>query len=286
MNPRQLIYLVVLMVTLGCARSTVQQQPTPPRVVLVPADSGLRIDSAVYRFSPAVLFHSGNAVYDYRTLSVVRVTTGDSVARVDTTIVNALISAAFQAVGTDSLTIQAAVTVDSLKTRTGSGLPIELAMRIDTVRISRVSGRVSLPAGQSITCDIQAREGLVRVDELIPLLPTSRTGTWTDTLVRQICRAGIQLQARRVTTYQLDSTAADLKLLRMTATTFSGRGVQWNQPVESTGQSISHDTIFFDLTSRRRIERIQGSTRLQLGFKSQLRNQQFEQLTELRVQLK
>jgi len=38
------------------------------------------------------------------------------------------------------------------------------------------------------------------------VLSVTRTQFWSDTVVRQICRAGIQLQTRRVTTYQPDST--------------------------------------------------------------------------------
>jgi hypothetical protein len=286
MKTRCAFYVATVYVTLGCTKTVVQQEPVAPRVISRVADSSSRTNPTSYRVSPVQLFHPGNALYEYRTLSIVHVTTGDSVPRADTTTVTALVSAEFQAVANDNLTIQASVTIDSIAVRTGSSTISQYHPHTDTLRISTSTGRVSRVNAQKISCGEQGQELLVRTDDVVPSLLTTQKGTWSDTLVRQVCRAGIQLQAHRVTSYQLDSTVSELRLLRITKTTFSGRGIQWNQPVESAGQSISADTLFLDLSNRRRIQRIRGTTQLQMNFRSQLRNQQFEQSTQLFVQLR
>lgn len=174
--------------------------------------------------------------------------------------------------------------MDSITIQTGLGSAIQLLSQADTVTINTLTGRVNVPRSHNRLCNMQSQEGLVRVDDLVPVLLATRTGTWSDTLVRQICRAGIQLEARRVTRYQLDSTEAPLR--RTTVTTFSGRGMQWNQAVESAGESLSTDTLFLDLVGRRRIREIRGVTQLHLEFKSQLRSQRFEQLTQHTIRLR
>ena len=176
--------------------------------------------------------------------------------------------------------------MDSATVQTGSSPVLQFTSYTDTLRITTATGKVTLIGSQKPLCEIQAHDALVRSDDMVPVLSGKRAPIWGDTSVRQVCRAGIQLEAHRVVTYQLDSSATDLRLLRSTVTTFNGRGTQWNQPVESVGQSISTDTLFLDSTSRQRVQRIKGFTRLQLSFKSQLRNQQFEQLTELFIQLR
>jgi hypothetical protein len=286
MKARRAFYVAAVPIALGCAKTVVQQEPVVPHVIPSAIDSSSRVDRTSYRVSPVYLFHPGTALYDYRTLSTVRVATGDTVPRVDTTTVTALVSAVFQAVPSDNLTIQASIITDSITVRTGSGATVRYSPHTDTLKINTGTGRVSQDSVQKVPCDEQGQEALVRIDDVVPSLLTAQKGTWSDTLVRQVCRAGIQLQARRVTSYQLDSTASELRLLRSTVTTFNGRGVQWNQPVESAGQSTSVDTVFLDLSNRRRIQQIRGTTQLQMNFKSQLRNQQFEQSTQLFVQLR
>ena len=279
-------YIILLEAALGCTTSTVQQEPIATRPVRAAVDSVPRSDLGSSRSSAAQLFHSGTVVYDYRTISIARATAGDTVPRADTTTVTALVSATFKALVTEDLTIQAQIRADSIVVRTGSIMPALIAPQVDTLRISTTSGKVSRIASQKRECDVHVQEAFARIDDVVPVLPTVQSGTWSDTLVQQVCRAGIQFQARRITTYHLDSTAIEFQLLRSTKTTFSGRGFQWNQPVESTGESTSTDTLSLDLTSRRRIQQIRGVTHLQLNFRSQLRNQQFEQSTQLLVQLR
>ena len=272
--------------SLGCGKNIIQHEPTVRQPISITTDSTSRTDSAAHNILPTDLFRPGNAIYDYRTVSVVRVTLGDTVPRVDTSTVSALLSATFQTSGSDNLTTQVRITVDSITVQTRSSPILHFTPYTDTLRITTATGKVTLVGSQNALCEIQAHDALVRSDDVVPVLSGKRAAIWGDTSVRQVCRAGIQLEAHRVVTYQLDSTATDPRLLRSTVTTFNGQGTQWNQPVESVGQSISTDTLFLDLTSRQRIERVRGFTRLQLSFKSQLRNQQFEQLTELFIQLR
>ena len=284
MKAREALHVITIAVTLGCAKSTVQQEATVVRPTVAPSDSTTRTASAADRVVAANLFRPGNVTYEYRSTSTVQVTMGDTIPRVDTSTVTGLISAFFQP--TNNLTIQVHITTDSTAVHTGGNSPIRFTPHTDTLTINTVTGKVGLVAQQRASCDIQGQDALVPIDDVVPTLPSAQTGICSDTLVRQICRAGIQLQARRVRTYQLDSSTADFRLLRTTTTTFGGRGIQWSQPVEAAGQSISTDTLFLDLTSRRRIDRIRGSARLQLNFTAQLRNQQFEQLTKLFIQVR
>lgn len=284
MTTRRALFITTAVTALGCLRKTPNQVPAvAPHAVL---DSTSRIDSATHQSSLLQLFHTGNARYDYRTTSIVRITMGDTTPRVDTTSVSALMSATFRPIGTNNLTIQAIITADSVAIRTGSSASVQLPAHVDTIRINAATGKHALSSQPTTSCNVQTQEAMIRVDDLVPVVfPTGKT-TWTDTLLWQVCRAGIQLQAHRVTAYQFDSTAAEIRLLRRSVTTFSGRGIQWNQPVESTGQSVSTDTLLLDLTSRQRIQEIRGVTQLQVSFQSYLRNQQFDQSTQLLIQLR
>jgi len=276
----------MLVFALGCAKSVVYQDPTAPHPASAPVDSSVRRDSATSRVSVVDLFRSGNAVYDYHAVSTIRVATGDTIPRADTSIVTAVVSVIFEAPVRDNLTTQARITSDSIMVRTGINSIVRSNSRTDILKINTGTGKVRSTDSQNLPCTIQTQDALIRVDDIVPSLPTTRVTTWSDTVIRHICRAGIQLETHRVASYQLDSAANEARILRTTTTTFTGRGVQWDQPVESTGQSSSIDTLFFDPITRRRITHIQGSTRLQLNFRSQLRNQQFEQLTDILIQLR
>jgi hypothetical protein len=276
----------MLVLALGCATNTVQQEPAISRPTPTVVDSVSKTDSTTARTSASEIFHPGNAVYDYQTASVIHVTTGDTIPRVDTTTVAGLVSAAFRWLQPDHLTIEAIINADSFTVRTGLATPVPLPSRTDTLAVHVATGKVRSTSVQSTPqCDIQAQEALVRIDDIMPILPAKPTRIWSDTVVQQVCRAGVQFQVRRVTIYQLDSTRAEPQLLRTTTTTFTGRGNQWNQPVESNGESTSTDTLFLNLTTRR-VQQIRGVTQLQLNFRSQLRNQQFQQTTQLLVRLR
>ena len=285
MNSTRTSNAVLLVALLGCTQTVAQQNPAGIRPISVAADSVSQTDSSVRILTAAQLFHSGDAVYDYRTVSVVHAAIGDTVPRTDTSTVTAVFRVTFQQPAASSLTIQAHVLIDSIALRTGAGIVTQFPAQIDTLKVSTQTGKVDLPRLDRLGCNIDAREAVVRPDEVVPTVFTTHTETWNDTLDRQICRAGIQLQAHRVTSYRLDSTATQLHLLRRTVTTFSGRGLQWNQPVEATGQSTSIDTLVLDMANQR-VQQVRGNTQLQLNFRSQLRNQQFEQLTQLFVQLR
>jgi hypothetical protein len=283
MKTRATIYTATFAITLGCAGKITPREPAVLHAILPTPDSVLQTDFTNHYASAKQLFHLGNALYDHRSVSIVRVTIGDTIPHVDTTTVRALISASFEPLASDSLTIQADIIMDSITIQTRLGSPIQLPSQADTLIINTFTGRVNVPRIDNGLCNMQSQEGLVRVDDLVPVLLTTRTRTWSDTVVRQICRAGIQLKAYRVTRYQLDSMG--VQLYRTTVTTFSGHGTQWNQAVESAGESVSTDTLFLDL-ARGRIHKISGTTQLQLEFKSQLRSQRFEQLTQRTVRLR
>ena len=274
----------LFLVTLGCTTTTVPREPNVIRPTATTVDSVERVDSAVSRMSPGQIFRAGTAQYDYRTVSVVSVTAGDTVPRIDTTTVTALVSAIFQP--QDSRTIQARINVESMTVRAGSMTSTRRSGQSDTLKINTLNGTITRLSTPQSQCGVDTQEGLVRTDDVLPTLSPASGAMWADTLVRQVCRAGIQFQTRRITTYQSDSTSVEFRLVRSTTTTFSGRGNQWNQPVESAGQSIGVDTLTLDLTNHRRIQQVRGVTQLQLNFKSQFRDQQFQQVTQLLVQLR
>ena len=285
MNSTRVFYSFLVIASLGCTQTVAQQDPISAQPS-IKTDSVSRTDSTIQLLTAAQLFHPGSIVYDYRTVSIVHTTLGDTVPRTDTSTITAVLHVMFQQPTGTSLTIQARVDTDSIASRTGIGSTIQFPIQTDTLKINTTTGKVEFPNQNQSSCDINTREAVVRTDEVIPTVLANHRETWNDTLDRRICRAGIQLEAHRVTTYQIDSTASRFQLLRRTRTTFTGRGAQWNQPVEASGQSTSEDTLVLEMTGQRRIQQIRGSTRLELSFRSQLRNQEFQQMTQLFVQLR
>ena len=285
MKTRQIVYIGLLALSLGCARAVIQQEPVIPRGPSAAGDSGIRGDSTIAPTSAAQLFRPGSVSYNYRTVSVVRVMMGDTIPRADTITVTALLGVTFSTAIGDNLTPLARIDVDSVAVHNGSVPSTRFPAQTESFRVNTTTGTVSSLSSKNGLCDTQLQQVLTRTDDVIPVIRATHVGVWSDTTVSQTCRAGIQFQTRRITTYQFDSAGSEIKLLRRSTTTFSGRGVQWNQAVESAGQSVSSDTLVLDVTSRR-IQEVRGVTQSQLEFKSQLRNQQFQQTTQLFIQLR
>lgn len=278
------ISLALLVAVAACAKPAIQQQPTSSHPVVPTAHPNTQGDSASVRLFGLRFFQPGDVSYDYRATSTVQVISGDSLPRRDTISVSALIIARFREPTVTSPAIRAIVQVDSITTRVGNNnVPLTLPSHTDTLSINTTSGKVIDRSSSASGC---SPELPIRVDEILPRLPSSQKETWSDTLDRQLCRAGIQLHAQEVATYHVYSTTPDFQLLRTTVTTFNGTGTQWNQAVEVMGQSTATDTLILNTGNQYRLRRIHGASQLQLTFKSRLRNQQFEQITQRVLELR
>src|SRR5690348_12575050 len=155
MNWRRSFPVAMLVVALGCATNTAQQEPSIPRPTPTVVDSVSKTDSTTAQTSAFELFHPGNAVYDYRTVSVIHVTTGDTIPRADTTMVTGLVSAAFRWLQPDHLTIEAIINADSFVVRTALATPVQLPSRTDTLAVHVATGKVRSTSLQNTSqCEI------------------------------------------------------------------------------------------------------------------------------------
>jgi hypothetical protein len=268
----------------GCTTTQTQQRlPSPSQSGTTSADSSL-IKNAPNVLALADILRTGRAHYQYTTFSVVQVITGDSIPRADSITVNALVT--LDLANQDRQRTQAIITSDSITVRVASLLTRVIPPTVDTITVNSATGRIVRLSASSALCRAEEQNATIRNDDVIPQLPL-RAGslTWSDTLDRPICRSGLSLQSRRVNNYQLDSTVTPLRITRTTVTTFSGEGLQWNQPVQVSGRSTTTDTLNLDPTIRR-LRELRGNTELQLTFHSQFRTQQFRQITQTTVQIR
>lgn len=269
---------------LSCTQATRQQDPAPS-TVLVPPDSSLPASIATsIGFSGA--FKPGTIKYDYRTSSVVRVTAGDSVSRIDSISVTALVSVVLTNQQPGEI-VRGVINIDSIALQFGSTLPRLLRSQHDTVLIHIIPGRITRQLGFHSACSIDAEEAIISITDVFPSLPIQlKNSVWADTTQRETCRGGTHLQVYQIAHYQVDSaSAAPRRLVRTTTGVFSGRGLQWNQAVEVSGQSSSVDTLLVDPTTER-LSQLSGTIQLELDFRSKFRTQHFAQSTQRSFQVR
>lgn len=250
-------------------------------------------DSAVA--SPlSALYAPGTVQYVYGATSIVQSVSGDSVPRIDSTRVTANLSATFQAdpagklvraiTRADSIDITIVPNVAGTRARM-AGNQVE---QQDTLEFDRGTGRIRLdrPVGQ--VCGQETTAPFFRGDELMPALPhRMNPGVWTDTTVRQVCRAGVALQLTQIARYQLlpqiaTDSVADYRIVRITESRIAGTGTQWQQPVEVLGRGAATDTFVVGRQDMR-LRQAAMSARVEIEFRSERRQQRFIQSTEARI---
>jgi hypothetical protein len=268
--------------------------PQRPSVVSTPASTS----SSAPRSVDSVLAPTGSsygiyqphdAGYTFRLKSVIQTATEDSIPRVDSSRLTAILSLKYSPVS-QSRFIRGAMTTDSVALSTFAPLSaptVILPNQSYSIDIDPLNGRTTVN-GSRQACTQEGVDGPFRGDEVTPAIPLSSTQTWTDTSTFTACRGGVLLHFTRISSYRrdaaLNSTMGDsvTRVFRAVDLTLTGAGTQWQQVVEATGHGVSVDTLWIRSTPPQ-LQAISSAARLELFFKSALRSQHFVQTTTTRI---
>jgi hypothetical protein len=232
-------------------------------------------------------FHPGRVVYDLRVTSVIQSLLGDSIPRTDSVRLNSVVSAEFM-LGVHELQIEAAVQTDSTRLVSTSSPPLQFQVSQHKYIIDR-TGQVHSTSTTPQVCSTQI-DNPIRGEEILPRFPAmnSLLDAWSDTTLYDLCRGGVLLRAKRVSTYRRIASLSDsptVQFIRQSYLTLTGRGSQWDQPVEATGSGDSVDTLTLSRTQPR-LTRIVGSARFEVKFLSRFRNQVLRQSSQSELHLR
>ena len=293
---QQTTFCLCVLLLAGCARQGSPIEAVSPAAV---PKNRSPDSTATFVISLATLYSPGSVHYRYQATSVTESTLGDSIPRIDSMHVTALLSATFQASSSPGL-IQVITQADSiqlaLKPNAGvMGARVELSQRgkqQDTLEINRMTGQVrSRPYTRS--CNQETIDPVFRGDEIIPTLPerVPISKTLVDTLTREICRGGVLLHMTQITRSELapysktDSTAG-YRVIRFTETQLSGTGLQWQQSVEVSGHGTTTDTLTISHFGSLRLQHVVTTSRAEIGFRSTRRNQRFSQTVTTKITMR
>jgi hypothetical protein len=280
---KQFWYLILTSSVIACASQTSRAGPVSPNAPIreVRSDS-----SALTTVLHTSIYQPGNQRFDVQLKSTVQSTTGDSIPRVDSSWLTAVISAQYFLTGDQKSSIRANVEADSIKLvsstvgASGKTLPRELF----TVSVDTTNGRGSVIPSREECSD--SSNSLFHGDEVTPVVGVQSftLQRWTDSSSYALCRGGILLRAIRISVYQQDSISTRrssdtlIQIIRTTEIQFVGSGSQFLQPVQATGYGRSVDTLVIQQEPLR-LSRISGTANLELEFQSPLRHQRFTQKT-------
>jgi hypothetical protein len=265
-----------------------------PQIVSTPIPSGPNAQSRSDSLgtpvrSALMIYQPGDVQYSVQMKSIVRVVMGDSIPRVDSSHLTAVLSAKYLAVP-QSRFVRATVVADSvaLSTYAGGAGTTTLPNQSYSMDVDPTSGRVTVARSVS-SCSQDGIEGPFHGDEVVPTVPSnSAMQFWADTTNYSACRGGVALRFTRVSNYQRDTvtvgTAVEVlaRIVRTTEVLIAGSGSQWQQPVEASGHGTAVDTLVISV-SRSRLQSISGSGQLEMNFKSALRSQRFTQATTTQI---
>ena len=284
---RQTTFCLSVFLFAGCVRQVAPSEEVSPAGIPTSKSS----DSTATLLRPfATLYAPGTVHYRYEATSVTQSIAGDSIPRIDSVRVMAVLSATFQA-GSSPQLVQAITQADSIRLTSMpnvgvAGARVELSQRgkqQDTLEIDRTTGRARAKQ-HARSCDQETIDPMFRGDEIIPAIPerVPVSKTWADTLTRQSCRGGIPLRVTQIARYELaprsdGDSAASYRIIRVTETQVSGTGIQWQQSVEASGHGITTDTLTISQHGAPRLQRVATTSRAEIGFRSARRNQQFIQ---------
>jgi len=280
-------WLAILSVISAC---TAQK----PQIVSTPIPSGPNAQSRSDSLGTPVrsaltIYQPGDVQYTVQMKSIVQVVMGDSIPRVDSSHLRAVLSAKYVATP-QSRFIRATVVADSvvLSTFAASTGTTALPNQSYSMDVDPTSGRGTVARSVS-SCSQDVIEAPFHGDEVVPTVPSnSATQFWADTTNYSACRGGVSLRFTRVSNYQRDTvtvgTAAEAlaQIVRTTEVLITGSGSQWQQPVEASGHGTAVDTLMISV-SRSRLQSISGFTQLEMSFKSALRSQRFTQTTTTQI---
>jgi len=241
------------------------------------------------RLDDASIYQPGDVRYMLQLKSVVQTMMGDSIPRVDSSRLIAILSAKYSLVP-QSRFVQALVTTDSvtLWSFANAGIPaVILPNQSYSMNIDPLIGKITI--GHDVrACTQENDDGPLHGDEITPSIPSGGAQFWVDSSTYSVCRGGVLFRFARVASYRRDTASAPpagdslARVFRTVDLLVAGTGSQWQQAVEVTGHGISVDTLMIH-TKRLQLHSTSGAGRLELSFKSALRLQHFVQITTTRI---
>jgi hypothetical protein len=237
----------------------------------------------------ASIYQPGDGRYTLLLKAVVQSTMGDSIPRVDSSRLTAVLSAKYSFIP-QSRFVHGVVTTDSvtLWNSTNAGAPaVILPNQSYSMDIDPLVGKVVVGHTAQV-CTQENGDGPFHGDEITPSIPSSGAELWADSSTYSVCRGGVLLRFARVASYRRDTVSARqvgdslARVFRAVDLVAVGTGSQWQQAIDATGHGTSVDTLIIH-TKRMQLQSISGTGRLELSFKSALRLQHFVQTTTTRI---
>ena len=271
----------------GCASA-----PTPSSV---PAGQGDRlpvtaVDSTARISSSSLdIYQAGSIRYDYRLTSTVQTIAGDSIPRTDSVRITAVLTAAFNGDPTQRVT-DATLTADSIivATQPGTTVPSSLQTQFVPLRVDRQTGQVTSPRAVLAECTQETQDIVFHGDEVVPavLREGSASRSWADTSTSELCRGGLRVQLTRIARYRIDpptpTQPAQTTIIRVTDVRVTGNGLQWQQPVQVSGDGVAVDTLFVGGVPPR-LRQLSGQSHMELEFRSPIKIQRFLQRSATKI---
>jgi len=228
------------------------------------------------------IYRPGVHHYDYRLNAIVQSTAGDSTPRVDSSETIAVLTTSFQMPVRGAL--EARIQVDSATTIIRAHVTTTYVSPSQSFvfKITPTTGQVlqesDLVRPDPSSCSERATESPFHGTELLPRIQPG-VKAWTDSSGVRECRGSILLVFSRTMHYKLgEPSSTGQQLVRVTDALVTGSGAQWNQPVRVSGKGTSVDTFFIS-QSPPQLQRLSGTSLLEMAFQSQLRSQRFIQAT-------
>ena len=260
--------------------------PTPSTV---PASQGDRppitaVDSTVHALtSPLDIYQAGSIRYDYRLTSTVQAIAGDSIPRTDSVRITAVLTATFNENPTQRST-DATLKADSIivAPHPGSTVSSSLQTQFVPLRVDRLTGRIISPRTVLTECTQETQDIVFHGDEILPtvLREGSASRSWADTSTSEVCRGGLRMQLARIARYRVDPSTptrpVQTTIIRVADVRVTGNGLQWQQPVQVSGEGAAVDTLFVGGIPPR-LRQLSGQSQLELEFHSPMRTQRFLQ---------
>ena len=281
---KQFWYLILTSSVSACASQIVRSGPVSPNVPV----REVRSDSSVLTTAlHTSIYRQENQQFDVQLKSTVQSTIGDSIPRVDSSRLTAVISVRYSLTGNQKFPVRANIEADSINLVSttvgisGKSFPRELF----TVNVDTTSGKGSvIPSKEE--CSSDSSNSLFHGNEVTPAfgVQSFTLQRWTDSSSYALCRGGILLHAVRISVYLQDSIFTrrsgdmPIQIIRTAEVRLTGSGSQFLQPVQATGYGISVDTLIIQQLPLR-LSSISGTANLDIEFQSPLRHQRFTQKT-------
>ena len=265
----------------GCA-----SRPTPPSDPVRQGDrpAVTTVDSTVHALNfPLDIYQPGSIRYDYQVTSTVQSIAGDSIPRIDSVRITAVLTATFSGDAAQSGT-DATLKADSIivATQPGSTGSPSLQTQFVPLRVNRSTGRITSPRAVLSECTQETQDVVFHGDEIVPAVMRegSASRSWADTSTSEVCRGGLRMQLARIARYRVDAPTSmqspQTTVIRVTNVRVTGNGLQWQQPVQVSGEGAAIDTLLMGGIPPR-LRQLSGQSQMELEFRSPMRTQRFLQ---------